>query len=341
MKILLDAYGGDNAPLEIIKGAVEYVKQGGLADVCLVGNEEEIRKIMDENKFSYKNIEIKHASQVITCHEAPTEAIRKKPDSSLCVGFSALRSGEYDALVSAGSTGAVLTGAVLKVGRIKGVNRPALCTFLPTIDENKEVMYLDCGANADTKPINLVQFALMADIYARKVKGIENPKIALLSNGTEDEKGCELILKVNPVLRKLEGINFVGNIEARDILTGEYDIVVTEGFAGNVGLKAVEGSVNAVFKIMKSYIKKSFLSTIGAMFMKNTFKKMKTTLDYNSKGGAVFLGANGVMIKSHGSSKAPAIKAGLFMAEQACKANVKDEIAERLQKDDVKSLVFD
>ncbi len=341
MKILLDCYGGDNAPFEIIKGGVEYVAQGGEAQICLVGIEQEIRKIMDENNFSYKNIEIKNATQVVTCHEAPTEAIRKKPDSSLCVSFASLRSGEYDAMVSAGSTGAVLTGAVLKVGRIKGVSRPALCTFLPTVKGDKEVMYLDCGANADSKPINLVHFALMADIYAKKVKGIKEPKIALLSNGAEDEKGNELILKVHPALRKLEGINFVGNIEGRDILTGDYDIVVTEGFAGNVGLKATEGSVKAVLKIMKSYIQQSFLSKIGYLFMKGTFKKMLNTLDYNNRGGAVFLGANGVMIKSHGSSKAPAIIAGLKMAEECAKANVKQDIEERLSREDVKSLVFD
>lgn len=341
MKILIDAYGGDNAPLEIIKGAVNYVKEGGKAELCLVGNETEIRKIMDENNYSYENIEIKNATEVITCHDSPTEAIRKKPDSSLCVGFAALRSGEYDAMLSAGSTGAVLTGAVLKVGRIKGVNRPALCSFLPTMVEGKEVIYLDCGANADTKPINLVQFALMADIYAKRVKGIKEPKIALLSNGAEDEKGNELILKVHPVLRKIKGINFVGNIEGRDVLTGDYDIVVTEGFAGNVGLKAIEGSVKAVLSIMKGYIKQSFFSKIGALFMKSTFKKMKKNLDYNSRGGAIFLGANGVMVKSHGTSKAETIVAGIKLCEEACKANIKQEIEERLAMEDVKSLVFD
>ena len=341
MKILVDAYGGDNAPLEIIKGAVQYVQEGGTAEVCLVGLESEIRKIMDENGYSYKNIEIKNATEVVTCHEAPTEAIRKKPDSSLCVGFAALRSGEYDAMLSAGSTGAVLTGAVLKVGRIKGVNRPALCSLLPTVKEGKEVIYLDCGANADTKPINMVQFALMADIYAKKVKGIKEPKIALLSNGAEDEKGNELILKVHPVLRNLEGINFVGNIEGRDILSGDYDIVVTEGFAGNAALKAIEGTAKAVLTIMKDNIKKSFLSIIGAMFMKKTFKNMKKTLDYNTRGGAIFLGANGVMVKAHGSSKAQTIVAGIKLCEEACKANIKEEIAERLAKDDVKSLIFD
>ena len=341
MKILVDAYGGDNAPLEIIKGAVEYVKQGGTAEICLVGIESEINKIFEENNYSYKNIEIKNATEVITCHEAPVEAIKSKPDSSLCVSFKALRLKEYDALISAGSTGAVLTGTVLKVGRVKGVNRPALCTFLPTVVENKEVIYLDCGANAETKPINLVQFAIMADVYAKKVKGIENPKIALLSNGTEDEKGCELIQKVHPILRSIKSINFVGNIEAREILSGDYDIVVTEGFAGNVGLKAIEGSVKAVLKIMKGYIKESFASKIGALFMKSTFDKMKANLDYNKKGGALFIGADGVVIKSHGSSTYETIVAGIKMCEEACKSNFNKEIEARLADEEIKSIVFD
>lgn len=341
MKILLDCYGGDNAPFEMIKGGVQYVKNGGLAEICLVGKEDEIRKIMDENKFSYKNIEIKNATEVITCHDSPTSAIRKKSDSSLCVSFNALRSGEYGAMVSAGSTGAVLTGAVLRVGRVNGVSRPALCTFIPTVKSDKEVMYLDCGANADSKPLNLVHFALMADVYAKKVKGIKEPKIALLSNGTEDEKGNELILKTHSALRKLNGINFVGNIEGRDVLSGDYDIVVTEGFAGNIGLKSTEGSFKAVFKIMKSYINESFFAKIGALFMSGVFKKMKTNLDYNNRGGALFLGAKGVMVKSHGSSKADAIEASVKMAEECAKADVNKEIEERLAMDDVKSLTFD
>ena len=341
MKILLDAFGGDNSPLEVIKGATEYVSEGGEAEICLVGKEEVIEKIFAENNFSKKNISIMNATEVITCEESPTEAFRKKPNSSICVGLDALKTKEYDAFVSAGSTGALLTASVFKAGRIKGVSRPALASLFPTVN-GKTTMFLDCGANADCKPQNLLHFAVMADVYMKTVGNIKNPKIGLLSNGTEDKKGNELIHLVNPCLRSLDSINFVGNVEGRDILSGEYDIIVTDGFSGNVALKSLEGAISALLEIMKKNIKESLLASIGyKLFMKKAFKKTKKALDYNSQGGAVFLGVNGVVIKAHGSSKALAFKNALYQAEQAVSYNINEQIASRLADSEIADYKFE
>ncbi len=340
MKILLDAFGGDNSPLEVIKGAVGYVEEGGVCEVCLVGMEDQINKIFDENGFSKKNISIMNATEIITCDEAPTTAFKKKPDSTITVGLKALKSGEGDAFVSAGSTGALLTAAVLLTGRIKGVSRPALGTFMPTIN-GKPTLFMDCGANADCKPQNLVHFALMADIYMRRIHGIKHPKIGLLCNGTEDQKGSELTHSAFNALKQIDTINFAGNIEGRDILTGEYDIVVTDGFSGNVAIKSIEGAANAIIAILKKNIMASTKAKIGFLFMKGAFKKLMKELDYNNRSGAVFLGTNGTICKTHGSSKAPAFKATLFQAEKAVKEDIREEIFEVLNREDIKALSFE
>ncbi len=341
MKILLDAFGGDNSPLEVVKGAVEYIGEGGKAEVCLVGKEDVIEKVFLDNKLSKKGISVMNATEVITCEESPTEAFRKKPDSSICVGLDALKTGEYSAFVSAGSTGALLTAAVFKSGRIKGVSRPALATLLPNLKGGK-TMFLDCGANADSKPQNLMHFAVMADVYMKSVAKIESPKIALLSNGTEDKKGSELIHAVNPALKSLSSINFIGNCEGRDILSGEYDIVVADGFSGNIALKSLEGAIGSMLSLLKTNIKESISASIGyKLFMQKAFKKTKKVLDYNSQGGAVFLGVNGVIIKTHGSSKAVSFKNSLFQAEEAAKNNVNSQIALRLSDSEVKDYKFD
>ncbi|MBR6737777.1 MAG: phosphate acyltransferase PlsX [Clostridia bacterium] len=340
MKILLDAFGGDNSPLEVIKGAVEYIAEGGACEVCLVGMEDVINKIFEENGYSKKNISIMNATEIITCHEAPTTAFKQKPDSTITVGLKALKTGEYDAFVSAGSTGALLTAGVLLTGRIKGVSRPALGTLLPTIKGNP-TLFMDCGANADCKPQNLVHFALMADIYMRRIGGVKNPRIGLLCNGTEDQKGNELTHATFKALKQIKTINFAGNIEGRDILTGEYDVVVTDGFSGNVAVKSIEGAANAIIAILKENIMSSFKAKMGFLLMKKAFKKTMKQMDYNSRSGAVFLGVNGTICKTHGSSKSPAFKATLFQAEQAIKEDIREEIFEVLNREDIKSLTFD
>ena len=341
MKILVDAFGGDNSPLEVIKGAVKYVEEGGESEVCLVGKQEIIENLLAENKFSKKNITVMNADEVITCEEAPTEAFRKKPNSSICVGLDAMRKEDYDGFVSAGSTGAVLTAGVFKTGRVKGVSRPALGTLMPTV-KGGQVLFLDCGANADCKPVNLVHFAIMADVYMKKVAGVKNPRIGLLSNGAEDQKGNELIKTVNGALRSLKSINFIGNIEGRDILSGVCDIVVTDGFSGNIALKSIEGAASTILSVLKTNIKKSFMAVIGyAIFMKKAFKNTKKIMDYKNREGAVLLGVNGVIVKAHGSSKASAFVHAIRQAEKAAATDINTEIATRLQADEIKELVFE
>ena len=341
MKILLDAFGGDNSPIEVIKGAVNYVEGGGKSQIYLVGMKEVIEEVFAKNNFSQKNISIIDAREVITCEESPTEAYRKKPNSTISVALDNLKTGEYDAFVSAGSTGAVLTASIFKSGRIKGVSRPGLGTLMPTLSGG-ETLFMDCGANADCKPINIVHFAIMADVYMKKIKGIENPKIGLLSNGTEDKKGNELVHAVLPALKSIKSINFIGNVEARDIMSGACDIVVTDGFSGNIALKSIEGTVTAILSILKRNIKASKKASIGyKLFMQDTFKSTVKSLDYNSRGGAVFLGVNGVVAKAHGSSKAPAFEASLYQVENAVANRVNAEIAERLSAEEITSLKFE
>ena len=340
MKILLDAFGGDNSPNEIIKGAVNYIEQGGKAEIYLVGMIDQVKKIIKDNGYSEKGLNFVNATEVITCEESPTDAFRKKPDSTITVSMAGLRAGEYDAFVSAGSTGAVLTAAVLKAGRLKGVVRPGLGTILPSINGNP-VMFMDVGANADCKPEYFVQFAIMADAYMKKIYNVKNPKVALLCNGTEDEKGSSLTHAAFKGLKQVENINFVGNIEGRDILTGDYDVIVTDGFSGNVAIKSTEGAANAIIAILKKNIMSSTMAKIGFLFMKKAFKKTMKEVDYNNRGGAVLLGVNGVVVKSHGSSKATAIVASLFQAEKAVKEDIKSEIIERLGDEKLKEIKYE
>ena len=314
MKILIDAFGGDNSPEEIVAGTIDALNQNDKFIAVLVGDQAKIEEQLVNYKYDKSRVEIMHAEDVITCEEEPTVAIRTKPNSSISVAFKALKTDDStSAFVSAGSTGAVLVGATLKLGRIQGVNRPALCPILPTLKDGKNVLLMDSGANADCKPINLTQFALMGSAYA-KAMGTQNPKVALLSNGTEDEKGNALNHEVFPLLKEMKSINFVGNVEARDILSGEYDVIVTDGFSGNVALKSMEGAIGVVLKTLKDSIKGSFSSMIGATFMKKTFKKLKSKLDYNKKGGALFIGVTKPVVKAHGSSKREAFKNAVLQA---------------------------
>ncbi len=330
MKILIDAFGGDHAPDEVIAGTIEALKEKEGWTAVLVGKQDIIEEKLKAYKYDEGRVQILNAEDVITCEEEPTVAVRRKPDSSICVAFKALKEQEdMDAFVSAGSTGAVLVGATLKLGRIQGLNRPALCPVMPTVKGDKQVLLCDSGANADCKPINLCQFAVMGSAYAEAM-GVKNPKVALLSNGTEDEKGNMLLHEVLPVLRKTEGINFVGNIEGRDILMGDVDVVVTDGFAGNVAVKAIEGTVAAMMKMIKAGIKSSFKGKIGGLFLKGTFKKLMKELDYNNKGGALFLGVNKTVIKAHGSSKRTAIKNAILQAVTYSSSSVADKIKEKL-----------
>ncbi|MBR5192424.1 MAG: phosphate acyltransferase PlsX [Clostridia bacterium] len=314
MKILVDAFGGDNSPSEVIIGSIEALNSKKGFEIEFVGEEKAIKEQLKGLKYEENRVSILNATEVITCEEEPTLAIRKKPESTINVAFKELKTNEEaKAFVSAGSTGAVLVGATLKLGRIKGVNRPALCPILPTIKEDKNVVLLDAGANADCKSINLTQFATMG-VAVAKCLGVENPKVALLSNGTEDKKGNELNHEVFPLLKEMKEINFCGNCEARDILTGEYDVIVADGFSGNVALKSMEGAVKMVLKSLKEAIYSSLSGKIGGLLLKKKFAKLKDKLDYNKKGGALFVGVEKLVIKAHGSSKRDAFKNAVLQA---------------------------
>ena len=334
-KILVDAFGGDNAPVEIIAGAIDAVNAREDFELVLVGRENDINEELKKYQFNAARVSVLNADEVITCEEEPTVAIRRKPNSSICVALKELKDNpETGAFVSAGSTGAVLVGATLKLGRIKGVNRPALCPTIPTMVDGKYVLLLDSGANADCKAINLVQFALMGAAYAESL-GVKEPTVALLSNGTEDEKGNMLNHEVFPVLKSLKGINFAGNCEARDILTGKYDVIVADGFSGNVALKSMEGAISTVMKTIKAGIYGSTRGKIGGMFLKKTFADIKDKLDYTNKGGALFLGVNKPVIKPHGSSGREAIKNTVLQAADYAGFNISDRITAKLSAKEI------
>lgn len=331
-KIVVDAFGGDNSPKEIIKGAVESLNSQNKYDVVLVGNKEIIENELKQYQIDFDRIEIVDAREVITNDDVPTEAIRQKKDSSIVVGMETLKNrDDCVAYFSAGSTGANLTGAIFKVGRIKGIMRPCLAPVLPTVKGTK-VLMLDIGANVDCKPEYLAQFAIMGTSFMEMSYKIKNPRVAILSNGTEDHKGNELTKAAFSLIKEIEGINFVGNMEARDILSGNYDVIVADGFDGNIALKGTEGAILSVLTFLKQGIKESFISKIGALFMKKTFKKLKNTLDYNKNGGAVMLGIDKVIVKGHGSSKAESVKAALSQAYGLYESKYIDDIKKRLEK---------
>ncbi len=331
MDILIDAFGGDNAPEEVIAGSIDALNEKDGFKAVFVGQEEIIKKLLKNYTYDKERVAIIDAPDVITCEEEPTVAVRRKPNSSICVAFKTLKEDpNAGAFVSAGSTGAVLVGATLKLGRIKGVNRPATSPILPTLIDGKNVILLDSGANADCKSINLLQFAMMGAAYAEAM-GVKEPKVALLSNGTEDEKGNMLIHETLPLLKQLKGVNFVGNIEGRDILTGEYDVVVSDGFSGNIALKAIEGTVSMLLKTIKNGINSSLKSKIGGLLLKDVFKDLKKKLDYNNHGGALFLGVNKAVIKAHGSSKRKAFKAAVLQAAHYATFDISNKITEKLE----------
>ena len=330
MKIIIDAYGGDNSPSEIIKGALAALKEKENFDLVFVGKESGIKSVLAGEEYDELRVSVVNAEDVISCNESPADAIRKKPDSSIVKSVKILKDDDNaGAFVSAGSTGAVLTAAVLLSPRIKGVNRPALAPLFPNM-KGGETLFLDCGANVDCKPINLVQFALMGSVYMSEVKGVANPRVALLSNGTEDAKGNTLTKDAFALLKDCGGINFVGNMEARDILSGDYDVVVTDGFNGNIALKSMEGAIGCIFTELKKEIYSSFSSKIGGMLLKKSFKKIKNKLDYNKRGGALLLGMQKTVVKAHGASKAEAFKNAVLQAYECSALDVSEKIGREI-----------
>lgn len=309
-KIVLDTFGADKGVGVMVKGAVDSLALRKDIVVVLVGNADKIENELSAYKYDRSRIEIVDAKDGITNEESPTEAIRSKSDSSLVKALEITKEDPHVAgMVSAGSTGAVLTGAILIVGRIRGVRRPALCPLLPTQTGGK-VCLIDCGANMDCSPEWLVQFALMANDYIKAVCGVENPRIGLVSVGVEDKKGNALTHEVFAKLKELP-VNFVGNMEARDALSGDYDVLVCDGFVGNVLLKSVEGTAKMVMSTLKREIMSSFTAKLGAVMMKKAFKNLKDSMNYHAFGGAAFLGVQKIIVKSHGSSNAESITASI------------------------------
>ncbi|MBQ9481069.1 MAG: phosphate acyltransferase PlsX [Clostridia bacterium] len=341
LKIVLDAFGGDNAPEATVRGGIAALKESDGFSLVLTGKAETINKIIDAADCGdiRSRIEVADCSEVITNEESPTVAIRKKADSSLVVGLKYLKEDpDCKAFVSAGSTGAVLTGATLKVGRIKGVSRPALAPVLPTVSDGN-VMLIDCGANADCKPINLVHFAVMGSNYMNAMFGIERPRVAILSNGTEDHKGNMLTQEVFGALKSVEGINFVGNMEARDVLSGKYDVIVSDGFSGNVCLKSMEGMSVSMMNLIMRGVKTSLRAKIGAWLLKPVLKGLMKKLDYNSNGGAVFLGVEGLIFKAHGAATEKTVKKTLLQAKAAAEGDLVERIRTSLASVDFENLV--
>lgn len=331
VRVVLDAMGGDNAPGEIIKGAVEAINEREDIQVILTGLEEVISKELEKYTYRKDQIEIVHASEVIETAEPPVMAIRKKKDSSIVVGMNMVKRGEADAFVSAGSSGAVLVGGQVIVGRIKGIERPPLAPLIPT--EKGAAILIDCGANVDARPSHLVQFAKMGSIYMEHVMGIRNPKVAIVNIGAEEEKGNALVKETFPLLKECGDINFIGSIEARDIPRGEADVIVCEAFTGNVILKLYEGVASTLMSTVKQGMMSNLRSKIGALLVKPALKGTLKRFDTSQHGGAPLLGLNGLVVKTHGSSKAGEIKNTILQCaifkEQQINEKIRSYIVEK------------
>ena len=334
MKIILDAMGGDNAPMAPVMGAVQAAKDFG-AQIILVGRGEEILGALKQQGIDNlpAGVEIVHAEGVVDNHEDPTAAVRKQKDSSMMVSLKMLADGEGDAVISAGSTGALLTGATLLVKRVKGIRRAAMGPVMPNKAGGKTVI-LDCGANAECTPEFLLQFGVVGSLYAKKYLGVENPKVGLLNIGAEDTKGTDLQKEAFALLKAASDkgiINFVGNAEARDVPLGMVDVVVCDGFAGNVLLKSIEGTAMFMGSLMKHKIfKRSFLSKIGYLFCKPGVDEVMGMLDYRTIGGTQFLGIRKPVIKAHGSSDALAFRNAVKQATEAAKTDFSAELEQSL-----------
>lgn len=326
MKIAVDAMGGDYAPQEIVKGALQAALEYRLA-VILVGDEERVRAELAGNDAGGL-VSIVHAPEVIEMREHPAVAVRRKKNSSIVRATQLVKEGEADALVSAGSTGAAMASALLGLGRIKGIDRPAIAGVLPS--EKGFTVLLDAGANVDCKPHHLLQFGVMGYIYAKKILGIPDPRVGLLSNGEEETKGNETTLAAFPLLKNA-GINFIGNVEGRDIFRGTVDVVVCDGFVGNIVLKTGEGMAGALFKMMKEEIAKSWLAKMGTVMAEPALKGFKKRLDYAEYGGAPLLGVNGVSIICHGSSTARAVKNAVRVAGESVESRLVEAIRDCME----------
>ncbi|CZQ82782.1 fatty acid synthesis plsx protein [Trichococcus palustris] len=309
MRIAVDAMGGDNAPQAIVEGVLLAAKEFNDLEFVLFGDETKIRSAIGTQTIDEKKIRIVHTDEKINSDDEPVKAIRRKKQASMVLAAQAVKDKEADALFSAGNTGALLTAGLLIIGRIKGIDRPALMPILPVIGKkDQQFLLMDAGANADCKPENVYQFGLLGSYYAKFVQGIEKPRVALLNNGSEASKGNDLSKKAHALLAQDGELNFIGNIEAREILTGDADVVVTDGFTGNAVLKTIEGTSLALLKLIKSQIMTGNLKTkLGGLLLKDAMTDIKDVMDYSKHGGAVLFGLQAPVVKTHGSADKVAV----------------------------------
>lgn len=327
MKIIIDAMGGDNAPEEIIKGAIAALNEYNI-DIILVGDENKIKGLLSSSEDNIERIEIIHTTEVITNNDHPAQAIRKKKDSSMVVGMRMLKEGLGDAFISAGNTGALLAGGLFVVGRIKGVDRPGLAPIIP--GRNRPFLLMDSGANAECKTQNILQFATMGSVYMKKVLKKESPSVGLVNIGSEEEKGTEFVKECYKLLKN-SNLNFIGNVEGRDIPEGNVDVLVCDGFTGNIVLKLFEGVAGTIFDTLKEEIMSTTRTKIGGALLKPVFRKFKKKFDYTEHGGAILLGVNGPVIKAHGSSNAKAFKNAIRQAVLCIEGGVVESIRAEIE----------
>lgn len=332
VNVAVDVMGGDNAPVEPVKGAIDAINESSKIKVFLVGKEDVIKEELKKYQYNEQQVEIVPADEVIETAEPPVMAIRKKKDSSIVKALNMVKGGTCDAFVSAGSTGAVLVGGQVIVGRIKGVERPPLAPMIPTAKGAS--LLIDCGANVDARPSHLVQFAKMGSVYMESVIGVKNPKVAIVNIGAEEEKGNALVKETFPLLKNCPDINFIGSIEARDIPAGEADVIVCEAFVGNVILKMYEGVGGVLIKKVKEGMMTSLRSKIGALLVKPALKQTLKAFDLEIYGGAPLLGLNGLVVKTHGSSKSVEIKNSVLQCIAFKEQKINEKIKEKITLED-------
>ena len=333
VKVVVDVMGGDNAPTEPVKAAAAAVEERSDIEVILTGNKDVIEKELEKyTSAPRERIHIVPTTEVIETAEPPVMAIRKKKDSSIVVGLNMVKKQEADAFVSSGSSGAVLVGGQVIVGRIKGVERPPLAPLIPTAEGVS--LLVDCGANVDARPSHLVQFAKMGAIYMEHIVGIKNPRVAIVNNGAEEEKGNALVKETFPLLKECKGINFIGSIEARDIPSGNADVIVCEAFVGNVILKLYEGLAATLMSKIKGGMMKNTRSKMGALLIKPALKETLKEFDTTKHGGAPLLGLKGLVVKTHGSASSVEIKNAIFQCVDFKQQQINEKIAEHLNEGD-------
>ena len=329
MRIVIDGFGGDNSPNETVLGACLAIEKNADIEIIITGNEEKIKQVLSKNNICQPNrLKIVHASEIIENEDDPIAAVKTKKESSLAIGLKLVSNGDADAIVSAGNTGALLTGATLIIKRIKGIKRAALAPIVPTLTGSSIIV--DVGANAECKPEFFPQFGIMGSIYASEILGIKNPKVGLINIGVEEHKGTETVLSAHHLLKETKNISFIGNIEARDLLNGQADVLVSDGWTGNIALKTIEGTASALMKLLKGVFYKNIFTKLATLVLKNGLTDFKKKFDHEEAGGAPLLGLNAPVIKAHGSAGRLAFANAILFANSFCEKEVCRIISEKV-----------